>query len=591
MNPQSSNTGPTILGAAPPEDAYSGVFDFSLGGSRSLTLLRPLKQKTLDKLDFEFESRLNGLPSIRHVVNSTIQRVHELDLGAVVDGSRDFRRRDHWENYQGREEKVLAAPYPAHAMISVGENTTVDDVAAFIQRKFDDDRAKYPRSRGWNAMGVHYKSTIPLDKDHPFYRYLRTEKIGADCCRFLVVNRMAVEGIDNKFLNVYGIAENLGSEVEIVQRLGRLLRSAARRDGAQIFIPPASHDSVYLITHSTFGVRQGGKIRKSNVELITRAIYYLLHMEECTADLMTLEEYIALESGDLSATGQRALKSVTLSEKCNLVQAIGASLTSGLWPDLNALLIADSGDHTDDGSDHAATGDQDIDEGGSAGSGAKEALHAYAESLLKNIPVAYHVYIRGNEEIRVIDAVADVRTTMLRDAPPEADVILEAEQLFVPKFSISTAEAWLHRFPWAKLQLYSRGRLGDAEWLDLVEQMRHDWDSDYDTLEFDFDETPADRIRLMTDHISRRHKIRDRDSLVQQLVVEGVTYRLGLTRALRMADFEYGGSLCKSCVTYSLRNERFQDQLFKWVTQRLLAAGELPSLSNVLRNRQQQRPT
>lgn len=581
----------------PPSPAYppptgwessrsAGVYDFALGGNHCLRILYPHKQKTLDDearlmrdalLD---GSLLSGVPSVWHVVNATVQRVHELDLKWLSGEKQDFRWRDHWENYQGHEKKVLAGAYASHAMITVNDNAMVDDVAAYMNRLFDSDRAKYPLHMGWNAMGVHYRSTIPLDIDHPFYRHVRTGKLGPDCCRFLVANRMAAEGLDNKYLNVWGIAENLASVADVEQHLGRTLRSAAYRVGDELRIQPASHDTVYLITHSTFGVRQGGRLRKSNAEIIRRAIYYLLHMEESTADMMTLDEYIAVEHGGTDQGRLRPCKSISLADKCDLVEAVAGCLSSGRPERLNALLMRDTVAHDDRilcqgaASDNPEHGPQ---------MAAMELRSAYVESLLINAPVAYSASNRGGQETRTIDAVADVRNAMLSDAPPDADIILEEEELFVPKFTIATASAWLNDRPWGDAVLPGRHVLGDQQWLERIERMRGDWDASYNTLALEFDETPADRVRLMADQIVSRHRIPSKRELILRIVLEGVQYRLGQVSVAGLFDLEFGGALCKSCVTYSLRSERFQDQLFKWVTLRLLQEGELPYLKTVLR--------
>jgi hypothetical protein len=558
----------------------AGVYDFALSGSHCLRVLHPIKQKALDEAQFQFESRLNGVPSIRHVVISTVQRVHELDLMMLGGRPQDFRWRDHWENYQGSEAKVLSSAFPAHAIITVSDNATVDDVAAYLQRLFESDRARYPRHRGWNAMGVHYKSAVRLDTNHPFYRYARTEKLGSDCCRFLVVNRMAAEGVDNKYLTVWGIAENLTSEVDTGQRLGRTLRSAAMRSGGQFLIPPASHDTVYLITHSTFGIRQGERLRKSNAQILTRAIYYLLHMEECTADLMTIDEYIALDSGTTSAPRLRQCKSISLAEKCDLVEAVAACIAAGTPEKLEALLEGGNVplEHPADGETTSEDLISVINPGSSG-----ELLYAYAQSLLRNTPVTYHLNIGGVAEPREIDAVTDIQESMLSPTPPPADIILEAEKLFVPKLNVATASTWLNDHAWASAVLNSRSVLGDTVWLVQVEKMRAEWDASYAILEFDFEETPADRVRFIVDQIMRRHRIPTKQELVAKMVLEGVRHRLGKVPLAGLHELEYGGPLCKSCVTYSLRNERFQDQLFKWVTHRLLLKGELPRLKSVLR--------
>jgi hypothetical protein len=547
-------------------------------GERSLIVLSADRQKLLDE-EFQDTSNFNGLPSIRSVTNYVIQLVQELDDPQFIQGKEHIREHDHWEHYRHTHmKKVLAKPFPVHAIISVADNAMVDEVARYMQRVFESKRGMFPKKDGWNAMGVHCRSSNQLDKEHPFYRYLRTGRLGPDCCRFLVVNQMAVEGINNKYLSVWGVAEYIDSATVLIQRGGRFMRSAAVRVGDILYIPPASHDIVRIVTHETFGPTHAGKHKFKTAENIDRAIHYIRHMREETAGLMTLEEFVALESNFTASESHRTIKAMSLADKYAIAHLVAASLEAGSLPDVEDILRRVENIRANAAREQSATGAAWVAESADLGP-----LRAYAKSLIDNEPVTFTIEVNGTIEARDIDAVKDFRSSLLREEPPDAEPILEAEHLFRRPFTVDDAIAWLNEWSFGPRETSTRELWGDEVWLAHIEQLRDVLVGRFEALDFEFEETPADLIRTLANKISKFLNIKEKYATVLELVIEGSRYRLAPVPVSGLSDFEYGAVLCKSCVTFALRSEAFQRQLLKWITSRLLNTGQLRPLDELFK--------
>lgn len=170
-------------------EGQSGDSGILLPSSRPcLRVLTASEQKVLGG-EWVSGTRLSGLPTVRAVVNAVIRQAYDLDDIDVVFDRDSPLYRDHWEHYRGRgrDHIRVGESYPVHALVSTNGIDTANDIADYMNKVFDADRARYPRHRGWAAIAAHSRSPLPLDRNHPFFRYRDTLRIDSACCRFLVV--------------------------------------------------------------------------------------------------------------------------------------------------------------------------------------------------------------------------------------------------------------------------------------------------------------------------------------------------------------------------------------------------------------------
>jgi hypothetical protein len=549
------------MGWAPQQGCTSATSGL-LALPECLTVLHAHEQKILGE-DWDVGSGLNGLPSVRSVANAVIQRVWELDAPEVLFEKDFILRQDHWMHYKGPEELILAEPYPAHALISVATNEIANDVADYLNSVFENERMKYPRRRGWHALAAHYRAPIPFDRHHPFFRYVNTNVLDSECCRFLVVNEMAVEGMNNRYLLVWGIAENLSSLILGPQRTGRCLRSAAVRIGNKLYVPPASHDRIYIITHETFGsCSKSPASRTSTVQTIAWSVNFILNMREATEEMMSLDEYIALETDSSLAIEVNKPMPISLDQKYAIAAAVAGSLEEGRVPDVEQMAKQLAGNN----------------EFGRA------MVRAYVDSALRNEPVIYQAIRGGRLETKTIDAVADLQKSLLRIQPPEPDPILEAERLFIRTFDRATATEWLNKYDWGQAEIDNLTTMGEAVWLRHINRLHRSWVGHFDVLDMDIPETPAERLEAIAGKIVRVLKVPGIFGEVRDLVFEGAVNRLGGIHVNNFNEFKEGGSLCKPVVTFAFRAESFASQIQQWVTYMLIRNGHLGKLRGVFRD-------
>lgn len=305
-----------------------------------LRVLTASEQKVLGG-EWVSGTKLSGLPTVRAVVNAVIKQAYDLDDIDVVFERGSPLYRDHWQHYCGKGKDCirLGEPYPVHALVSVDGIDTANDVADYMNKVFEADRARYPKHRGWTAISAHSRSPLPLDRTHPFFSYRDTLRIDGACCRFLVVDSMAVEGLNNRFIAIWGAAEVLGSRREAIQRLGRPLRSAALWDGQVLLVPPASHDRVYAFTHEALVSKPNALgIASNTAETIADAIAFLTDMHGATQEITSIDEYVALDVAPAAACEVKRDGQVSRWGRCAIVQAIGEMLLGSQPPDLAAVV-------------------------------------------------------------------------------------------------------------------------------------------------------------------------------------------------------------------------------------------------------------
>jgi hypothetical protein len=529
-----------------------------------LRVLTASEQKVLGG-EWVSGTKLSGLPTVRAVVNAVIKQAYDLDDIDVVFERDSPLYRNHWQHYRGRGKDCirLGEQYPVHALVSVNGIETTNDVADYMNKVFDADRARYPKHRGWTAIAAHSRSPLPLDRNHPFFRYRDTLRIDGACCRFLIVDSMAVEGLNNRFQAIWGAAEVLGSVREAIQRLGRPLRSAAQRDGETLLVPPASHDRVYVFTHEALVSKPNALGLASNTaETIADAIDFLTDMYGATQDILSIEEYVALEvtpavDCEVNRDGQ-----LSRWARCAIVQAIGEMLLGPQPPDL-ATIVTRFG------------GTKKLQ---------RQYVKAYAESLIAGVPTSCTEIRQGDVVTAEVNAIEDIKKKLLRITPPEPTEVLEEERLAIEPLDAPAAKAWLSTSEWGTFIKQKWEREDDPEWLGRINAMYRSIEGRFDKFEFDIRQPPAARLANMADEINRQlGNDADTAQRVRELVLAGTLHHFQRLHLAEWSDFEAGGKYCKPSVTFALRNEQFVSQLEAWVCFILLKEGRLSKLGAALR--------
>jgi hypothetical protein len=517
---------------------------------RCLTVLTSSEQK-LFGASWSSDSKLSGLPTVRSVVNAVIKQVFELSYSMVVEDKNGLLRDDHWNNYTGPATVVLGSPFPAHALISVDGIETADDVVEYINKVFSLDRGKYPKKDGWHAVAAHSSSTLPLDKNHPFMRAKENGYLDTRCCRFLVVNEMAVEGLNNKNLLVWGAAETIGSRRKCVQRIGRLGRTAAVLTEGELHVPPASHDQIYIFTHETFESMPNARgVRASTAQTIADSVAFILDMHQATADIMSVQEYVDLDVNEHFAGGIDRAPHLTHWDKYAIAASIGTSMLQGRRPQISRLVRLFGG----------------------TSAFKKQYVHAFSESAINQSITRRPVVIDGWPSEREVDAIADIKYRLLRATPPDPVPILEAERMARPTLDIESAGDWLARYDWGPALLEHCRDWPRAEWLKTVNRMFASWEGQ-------FDKHPLAQEIVRNLSLEREGAVR-----IRALVLEGALHYLPSLQARSYVDFDDGGPYCRPEITFVLRSENFVSQLQSWVCFVLLKEGYLNALWAVLRN-------
>jgi len=504
---------------------------------------------------------LSGLPTVRSVVNAVIRQAYELGDNQITHNKDRVLHDDHWMHYRGEKTVTLGDTYPVHALISVGSVETANDVADYMNKVFNADRGKYPKKDGWQALAAHSRATNALNKDHPFFRYKETRRLDSKCCRFLVVQQMAVEGMNNKYLAIWGAAETFSSVRQGVQRIGRIMRSAAVHSGDKLLVPPASHDQIYVITHEAFTSKPNAAgAFASTPKTIRDSIEFIVDMHRATADIMTLDEYVSMDVNETDASDVSRATQLSRWTKYAIAVRIGQSLQQGRRPQIGRIVK---------------------DEGGSSEM-RKQYVRAFAESALNRHPSHCHIIKDGALVDRTVDAIEDLKA-MLRIEPPAPGQVLEAERVAVQPLDVDGAKAWLSRFKWGTSWVEQLPAMDETKWLATVNGMRLSWEGQFDKDELEVRQTPAARLMSMSDEIIKNLDLEDQADEVRRLVFEGALHHLNALGATTLEDFDDGGSFCRPEITFALRETEFVSQLQAWVCYMLLRNGHLNDLWAVLR--------
>ncbi|MDF1853583.1 MAG: hypothetical protein P1U85_22295, partial [Verrucomicrobiales bacterium] len=271
----------------------------------------------------------------KSLANAVVFQIWSLDVQDVRHSLKSPRVDPSDSTFSYRTNKIEVAhgePYPAHAMIRVDGMQTAKDICAYLNAKFEADRARYPKKKGWTAITTFTGSEEKLsDTNNAWFRARNLGgKVDAKCARFLVVVDMAKEGTNNKYACVLGQARSSESLTSDVQSIGRLIRSAHTIDenSGIAMIPPRDHDRLYIITHEIFQARSQ----------LAKAMDFIIHMDERCRDIMDLDEYFGGESAvDPNDENAPTPCHFSFYDKVRVVEECGRIMRSGRTPSLRAI--------------------------------------------------------------------------------------------------------------------------------------------------------------------------------------------------------------------------------------------------------------
>ena len=218
---------------------------------------------TLLEVDAETAPIGDELPYCLNVANRTVEEITRLDNRRRNSACSPHRTERHSTDVQ---EIKATLDFPAHAMIRVLGITKAEYVTDYLNTHFESDRKRYPLNKGYMAVCAHggKKSKTddqasygakPLDQDtSPWFKAKRDGgKLSEGCARFLIVDSLAKEGTNNSFCNVIAFAKPVSSQIEIIQSVGRGIRSVHKKEGSILHVPDLFLDNLRVLTHSCYG--------------------------------------------------------------------------------------------------------------------------------------------------------------------------------------------------------------------------------------------------------------------------------------------------------------------------------------------------
>jgi hypothetical protein len=249
------------------------------------------------------------LLNMRAVANAVVKRVHELDVMEQAQTLSTVRLDRGFE---------VGADYPMHGVIVVGDIGIGRDLETYLNKKFADDPSRFPRSRGWRAVATDSTSKQAFNREHPFFHYRETRRVSQNAARILIVVDRATEGMNNKYLGVMGVAKKARSILEMVQRLGRLVRSAHYMENGKFYVPPVAHDMVHVITHVDY----------DNEGTIEAALAFMLNMSRALEDMVSIDEYVQF-GNDVEDDDPSYKPTLDYEDWMNISDVVGEAIITG----------------------------------------------------------------------------------------------------------------------------------------------------------------------------------------------------------------------------------------------------------------------
>lgn len=245
----------------------------------------------LIEVDAESAPIGDELPYCLNVANRTVEEITRLDNRRK---SRDASGHRFDRHSQDIDEIRATLDFPAHAMIRVNGITKAEYAKDYLNAHFESDRKRYPLEKGYVAVTAHGGKQSkrddeasfgaqPLDQDtSPWFKVKRDGgKLSEGCARFLIVDSLAKEGTNNAYCTVISFAKPVSSQIEIVQSVGRGIRSIHKKDGSTLHVPDKYLDNLRVLTHSCYG----------SLDSIRTALRFIKDMDHIDEGIPSLNQW------------------------------------------------------------------------------------------------------------------------------------------------------------------------------------------------------------------------------------------------------------------------------------------------------------
>lgn len=246
---------------------------------------------TLIEVDAETAPIGDELPYCLNVANRTVEEITRLDNRRKSREVSGHRRERHSVDV---EEIKATLDFPAHAMIRVNGIAKAEYVKDYLNAHFDSDRNRYPLNKGYAATCAHGGKQSkrddeasfgaqPLDQDtSPWFKAKRDGgKLSEGCARFLIVDSLAKEGTNNAYCSVIAFAKPVSSQIEIVQSIGRGIRSVHKKEESTLYVPDRYLDNLRVLTHSCYG----------SLDSIRAALRFIKDMDHIDEGIPSLDQW------------------------------------------------------------------------------------------------------------------------------------------------------------------------------------------------------------------------------------------------------------------------------------------------------------
>jgi hypothetical protein len=258
-------------------------------GIREATIREGVTERTIH--DTTHPAYKYALAAAKTVFERVVQYMKMCDLSKPTPGLNDPAP------HRTASEVIADLHYPMHGMVAVPSIQLAQALVEMANAQFGRDRATYPMSEGWVADYVSTEtedaegrsvSAKRLAPDHPFFMYRDDQSFSRrkdgkvqSAVRLLFVVGMGREGLNNRYCGVLGLAKSCRSIVEIVQFVGRILRSVwEHADDGRLHVPSRRMDTPLIVTHASY----------DNKPTLERGIDFAYNMDEKFGDVPVVDE-------------------------------------------------------------------------------------------------------------------------------------------------------------------------------------------------------------------------------------------------------------------------------------------------------------
>ena len=498
---------------------------------------------------------LSGLPNVKSVCDEVCKRLYEFDRSAP-----EQKVSPHRVHPLVAYTIEVGDKFPAHALIRVDEKSTAADVTEYLNQKFSSNRNAFPRIDGWQAEMV--VGGADFSEGHPFFRYRDLGRMDSKCARIIVVVDRAIEGMNNKFLLVEGIAGRIFSHRRNIQSRGRLLRSAARWKGlpfeSPLIVPPCDFDRIYVITHEAFTSIDATGRKRTNAQAVVDSLTFITNMSEVMTNVMTLEQYVD-EDHEVNIDPLNWRPVIDWTTAVRIAIDLGNAMLKGQKVPTPRLVAKYSPDTEMN----------------------RRYYRALIESGIAGRPMPFQYKKDGRLEVDSI-CLQDIVARRLVSEPPQPTDIVYEETLSSNQFSLAECRTWATAFGFTNV-LTQLEAGGDQMVIAEINRMVSLLDFSHRKQELMISETPAARVQKIIDDLITDLNASDRaKKIIQELIHFGVQRLLERQNIKGMADLMEDGALCKPTITHTLRQTNLETELRGWVVFELLQRKEIDTLAAVL---------